>query len=147
MFKKIKIALYKSGVKSKYIEALYKEQPVRCAISTNPPPIHSFICAMKGTEEVLDARDVPHDELFTYKVLDHLINKWPGGLTSYNLWYVMHSAQDHGMLDKQFNPIEGSRFVNEEQARRKEIVKLGGAKALSIYLEDDVKARSIYLED
>jgi hypothetical protein len=48
----------------------------------------------------------------------------------------MYTAQGHGMLDKQFNPISNARFINEEQARRQHIVRTGGVAALNIYLKD-----------
>lgn len=127
---------YKRSVKKKYFRALQREQPVRCAISSNPSPQRQFEWGVEGVEEVLDRNKIPHDERKVYQILEHLINKWPGGLTSYNTQYVMYNAKDHGMLDKQFNPVANAPFVHEENARRQHIVRTGGVAALNIYLKD-----------
>ena len=136
MFNKLKWKIKKWKIKMNYIEACHREQPERCANPDNHSPEQYFIGTLEEIREVLDKRDINYNERSIYEIVNHLIDKWPGGLTSYNMWYVMHSAQDNGMLDKQFNPIKESSFVNEEDARREQIVKLGGVKALSVYLED-----------
>jgi len=127
---------YKGKVRRKYIRALYEEQPVRCAISTNPSPYQQFAWALDGAEEVLNTRNIPYNERQVYQIIEHLINKWPRGLTSYNMWYVMHTAQESGILGKQFTLIKEACFVDEEQAKRQHIVRTGGVGALSIYLEE-----------
>ena len=128
---------YKGKVRRKYIRALHREQPVRCAMpERNPSPYQQFIWALEGVEDVLKSRDVNYTEKQVYQIIDHLIDKWLGGLTSYNMWYVMYNARDNGILDKQFNPVANAPFVHEENARRQHIVRTGGVAALNIYLKD-----------
>jgi len=126
---------YKGKVRRKYIRVLHREQPVRCAIPTNPSPYQQFVWAIEGIKETLDQRSIDYNERFVYRILDHLLDKWPGGITRYNMHYVMHTAVGYGMLDKHFNPIKGSCFVNEERARIQHIVRTGGVGALNSYLE------------
>ncbi len=63
------------------------------------------------------------------RIYKHIANKWPEGL-GYNALYTCFTAQEHGLLDENFEPCDGGK---SPMSRMQELNKLGGHEAIKAY--------------
>ena len=123
------------GVKWLFLKEARREYPLWWNPHLNPPgvadPQTRFKDTLANIHDVLNGRNA--DAGRTLEVLEHLLRTWPGGTLSYNAWWLLHTAQIHGILDQEFMPVTGAPYIDETARLHTEIKSKGGPGALAAY--------------
>jgi hypothetical protein len=119
---------------SKYLAAVKKEFPLWFNSRLNPThPRDRFPIAVGEIKETFEARRKTANQDAVLQTFEHLLDVWPGGILGYNAWYALHTAEDMGLIDSEWAPIQGGRSVNEQARLRQELRDLGGDEAVAAY--------------
>lgn len=130
--RKLARGLLRARVWGRFMLVAFREHPLWWSPRLNPDGPGAILTArLAGVRDALADHDAdPELDLVVYR---HLLRKWPGGAVDYDGRYLVHRAQDMGLLGPGLTPVRGSAFVDEEQRLAREIIEAGGPGAYAAY--------------